>query len=92
MDLGLSRNPSESFRLFQGLIKNEYDHLAEEYGLVRIDATKSLVSQQKLMRQMVRPYIADARRLEGIGIQDALKAHRLTGRYLGESDLLKEDA
>jgi len=91
MDLRLSRNPYESFRLFQGLIKNEYDHLAEEYGLVRVDATQSLVSQQKLMRQMVRPYIADTRRLEGVGIQDALKEHRLAGRYLGESDLLKED-
>lgn len=91
MDLGLSRNPQESFRLFQGLIKNEYDHLAEEYGLIRVNATKSLVSQQKLMRQMVRPYIADAKRLQGIGIQEALKASHLSGRYLGESDLLQED-
>jgi dTMP kinase len=91
LDLGLSRNPPESFRLFQGLIKNEYDHLAEEYGLVRVNATKSLVSQQKLMRQMVRPYIADAKRLQGIGIQEALKASRLSGRYLGESGLSQED-
>jgi len=43
------------------------------------------------MRQMVRPYIADAKRLQGIGIQEALKASRLSGRYLGESDLLQED-
>ena len=91
MDLGLSRNPYESFRLFQGLIKNEYDHLTEEYGLVRVDATKSLVSQQKLMRQLVRPYVADARHIGGLGIQDALKEFRLSGRYLGESDLLRED-
>jgi dTMP kinase len=91
MDLGLSRNPYESFRLFQGLIRNEYDHLAEEYGLVRVDATKSLIAQQKLVRQMVRPYIADARRLGGIGIHDALRENRLSGRYLGEVTPFEED-
>src|SRR5919198_1243924 len=32
LDLGLSRDPAESFRLFQGRIKDEYSRLADEYG------------------------------------------------------------
>jgi len=82
LDLGLSRNPGESFRLFQGLIKNEYDHLAEEYGMVRIDATLPLVVQQQQVRQIVRPYLQGLPPMESTGLQDALKEHRLTGRYL----------
>ncbi len=84
LDLGLSRIPSESFRLFQGLIKNEYDHLAEEYGMVRVDATQSLVAQQQLVRQIVRPYLDGAIRIEKTGIQTALKEQGLSGRYLDE--------
>jgi dTMP kinase len=84
LDLGLSRYPPESFRLFQGLIKNEYDHLADEYGMVRVDATQPLVAQQQLVRQIVRPYLDGAVRMEKTGIQNALKAHSLSGRYLDD--------
>ena len=87
LDLGMTRNPSESFRLYQGLIKNEYDHLAEEFGMVRIDATLPLVAQQRLVRQIVRPYLADVVRIEKTGIQSALKDHKLSGRYLDEERL-----
>lgn len=82
LDLGLSRNPTESFRLFQGLIKNEYDHLAEEYGMVRINATLPLVVQQRQVRQIVRPYLEGITPMKGTGLQDALKEHHLMGRYL----------
>lgn len=91
LDLGLSRNPGESFRLFQGLIKNEYDHLAEEYGMVRIDATLPLVVQQQQVRQIVRPYLQGMSPMEGTGLQDALKEHRLTGRYLDGQRPNEED-
>lgn len=91
LDLGLSRNPGESFRLFQGLIKNEYDHLAEEYGMVRIDATLPLVVQQQQVRQIVRPYLQGLSPMESTGLQDALKDHRLTGRYLEGQRPIEED-
>jgi dTMP kinase len=39
MDLGLSRNIVESFRLFQGRILEEYDSMADEMGFHVIDAT-----------------------------------------------------
>ena len=92
MDLGLSRNPAESFRLFQGLIKNEYDQLTREYSMVRIDATLPLVAQQRLVRQIVRPYLDGAVRLENTGIQNALKEHTLSGRYLDEVRLRERSA
>jgi dTMP kinase len=84
LDLGLSRIPSESFRLFQGLIKNEYDHLADEFGMVRVDATMPLIFQQQLVRQIVRPYLEGVVRMKRTGIQDALQDHGLSGRYLDE--------
>src|SRR5512136_2002081 len=41
MDLGLSRNTEESFRIFQGRILDEYEAMAEEVGFHVIDATQS---------------------------------------------------
>jgi dTMP kinase len=92
LDLGLSRIPAESFRLFQGLIKNEYDHLTNEFGMVRIDATLPLIAQQRLVRQIVRPYLDGAVRIENAGIQNALKEHALSGRYLDEVRLRERNA
>jgi len=53
MDLGLSRNTVESFRLFQGRILEEYDAMAAEMGFHIIDATGSIEKQQKQMREIV---------------------------------------
>jgi dTMP kinase len=52
MDLGLSQNVAESFRIFQSRILIEYDKIVEEYGLVTMDATKEITEQQALMRQV----------------------------------------
>src|SRR5579859_4371231 len=53
MDLGLSRNVEESFRLFQGRILDEYEAMIEETGFHVIDATLSIEEQQKQMRDIV---------------------------------------
>ncbi len=53
MDLGLSRNIVESFRLFQGRILEEYDAMAAEMGFHIIDATGSIEKQQQQMRDIV---------------------------------------
>ncbi|MEO7651623.1 MAG: dTMP kinase [Bryobacteraceae bacterium] len=50
MDLDLSRNIEESFRLFQGRILEEYEAMAEEMGFHVIDATQSIEEQQQQMR------------------------------------------
>ncbi len=53
MDTGWSRDPSESFRLFQGKVLSEYDRIVLEYGLRTIDATASIAAQQRLVREIV---------------------------------------
>src|SRR5208337_1797447 len=47
MDMGLSRNVEESFRIFQGRILDEYEAMAHEVGFHIIDATLSIEEQQK---------------------------------------------
>src|SRR5712672_3915944 len=53
MDLGLSRNIEESFRIFQGRILDEYEAMAQEVGFHIIDATLSIERQQRRMREIV---------------------------------------
>lgn len=53
MDLGLSNDPVESFKLFQGIIKQEYDNMIEPEGLTVMDATLSIQEQQRQMRETV---------------------------------------
>lgn len=53
MDLGLSRDIEESFRIFQGRILDEYEAMAGEMGFHIIDATLSIEQQQSQMRQIV---------------------------------------
>jgi dTMP kinase len=52
MDLGLSRNVEESFRLFQGRILDEYEAMTQEVGFHVIDATGSIEEQQRQMRDI----------------------------------------
>lgn len=59
MDLSLSKDPEESFKLFQGLIKAEYDLMASRYGFVVMDATRPISEQQREMRAIVARTIAD---------------------------------
>ncbi len=58
MDLGLSRDVEESFRIFQGRILDEYEAMAKEMGFHIIDATQSIEEQQKQMRKIVMQGLA----------------------------------
>jgi dTMP kinase len=84
LDLRLSPDPNESFRRYQGLIQGEYERLADEFGLVRMDATESLVRQQQRMRKIVEPHLDGVRRVEGGRIHEALRDFSLMGRYLAD--------
>jgi len=53
MDLGLSTDPVESFRLFQGRVLKEYDRMAPEYKFKVVDGTRSIDSQQQKVRSVV---------------------------------------
>ncbi len=59
MDLGLSSDPAESFRLFQGRVLDNYDQLAGEFGLRVLDASGDIKSQQVLVRRLAREVLRD---------------------------------
>ncbi len=54
MDLGLSPDITESFRLFQGRVLEQYLGMAEEFGFTVLDATRPVHSQQQVVRQIVK--------------------------------------
>ncbi len=53
MDLELSDDIEESFRCFQDRIVGEYEKMVDEFGLVVIDATRSIEEQQSEVRRIV---------------------------------------
>ncbi len=53
MDLNLSQDPYESYKIFQGRVINEYDKMIDEYGLVKIDGTETVHNQQVTLRNIV---------------------------------------
>ena len=54
MDLGLSENKVTSFRLFQQRIINEYERMIDEFGLVVIDGTLPVETQQNQIRLIAK--------------------------------------
>src|SRR6202158_4086645 len=52
MDLGLSFDRAESFRIFQGMIMEQYDRLAETEDFVIMDGTSPVNKLQKKMREI----------------------------------------
>jgi len=63
MDLGLSNDPQESFRLFQQKIVQEYESMIDEFGLTVMNATLPIPEQQRRMRKIIRPYLHGVRRI-----------------------------
>jgi dTMP kinase len=63
MDLGLSDDAEESFRIFQGRILDEYEKMIPEFRLTVIDATLPIESQQAQVRQIVRRQLERATEL-----------------------------
>jgi dTMP kinase len=54
MDLGLSTDIQESFRIFQGRVVEEYGKMVREYNLEMVDGTLDIDAQQKQMRKTVK--------------------------------------
>jgi len=53
MDLGLSSDPYESFRIFQERIYHEYLAMSDECGFITIDGSVTVEEQQKKVRNLV---------------------------------------
>jgi dTMP kinase len=87
LDLRLCSDPYESFRRFQDLIRSEYAQLVDEFGLIRMDATLTLVAQQQQMREIVRPHLAGLMRAPETGGGDPRRVVGLLGHQLSEQHL-----
>jgi dTMP kinase len=59
MDVGLSADPVESFRMFQSRVLEIYDQLTLEFGMRPIDAAAEIPDQQKIVRTMVQEILRD---------------------------------
>ncbi len=57
MDVGLSNDIRESFKLFQARIMREYDSMVDEFGLTIIDGTRSIEEQQSEVRKIVATHL-----------------------------------
>jgi dTMP kinase len=53
MDLNLSSDPEESYRIFQSRIVEQYEEMAGPEGFVVIDATQDIEVQQRIVRERV---------------------------------------
>jgi dTMP kinase len=58
MDLHLSTDPRESFRIFQGRLLEQYLAMSTEFNFLVMDANQRVEAQQKIVRELV------ARRLD----------------------------
>jgi dTMP kinase len=57
MDMNLSNDPYESYRIFQGRIIEQYDALAESEGFTIIDGTLNIEEQQNIVRKKIMPFL-----------------------------------
>ena len=66
MDLRLSSDPYESFRIFQGRILEQYLAMSTEFQFLVVDANALVEKQQMLVRELVsqRLNLAQFRRAE----------------------------
>ena len=53
MDLGLSVDPYESFRIFQGKIYEEYLAMKERFRFIEIDGSAPIEVQQQAVRELI---------------------------------------
>jgi dTMP kinase len=53
MDMRLSTDPYESFRIFQGRLLEQYLAMSTQYNFMLIDANQTIEPQQETLRQLV---------------------------------------
>jgi len=59
MDMNLSCDPYESYKIFQGMVISEYDKMVDEFGLIKIDAADTIHTQQVLLRDIVKQKLSE---------------------------------
>ena len=87
MDLHLSSDPYESFRIFQGRILEQYLALSGEFKFTVIDANQSVEVQQNIVRELISNRI-DLARFKGNGSYRPMP--RTNRRNKWKQELLEE--
>jgi dTMP kinase len=57
LDLGLSQDPQDSYRLFQARVVAEYDRMVDEYNLTVVDANRNIEPQHEEVKALARPIL-----------------------------------
>lgn len=65
MDLGLSKDEYESYRIFQGRIVEEYESMVGDENFVVIDGTQGIEKQQNVVRKHVLRALKENNKLQG---------------------------
>jgi dTMP kinase len=91
MDLSLSPDPYECFRLFQQRILKQYEAMVDEFGLTVIDATRPLVQQQQQVRALLTPHLHHLQKSTPSPWRQVLTREGLYGRYLHATPEPKEE-
>jgi dTMP kinase len=70
LDLRLSSDPYESFRIFQGQILEQYLALSTEFNFLVVDANRLVEAQQSVVRELIaqRIDLAQFKRNESHGV------------------------
>jgi dTMP kinase len=87
MDLHLSSDPYESFRIFQGRILEQYLAMSTEFNFIVIDANQRVEAQQGLVRQLVSQRIDLARfkRVSPLPLPPPVRRNRPAAEFDDES-------
>lgn len=75
MDMNLSNDPYESYRIFQGRIVDQYESMVEPEGFTVIDGTTDIEEQQKQVREKI---------LEKLPKQQAVRIRASKGLEVGD--------
>lgn len=53
LDLKLSRDPEESYRIFQGRLLEQYLGMSSEFGFYNVEASRPIEAQQTVLREVL---------------------------------------
>jgi dTMP kinase len=73
MDLNLSNDPFESYRIFQGRIIEQFELMVETEGFTVIDGTADIEEQQKQVRQKVMEMLPSQKMPRNAAAEGVLK-------------------
>lgn len=70
MDMNLSKDPYDSYRIFQGRIIEQYESMVKSEGFTIVDATLGIEEQQNMMREKIIPLLPKKLQKQTIALKD----------------------